>query len=109
MIRRYTPLRARTRMRRSRGTVIPPAVRRHVRVRDAGCIGPRIGMPGECFGAIELDHVRASGALGKKSRSTPDNLVSLCSLKHHRLKTERGREWRPRLLDYIARRDAMGR
>ena len=96
-LRRYSPLKP------SRGTVIPPGVRQHVLLRDAGCVGHRVvGMPGPCTFGLELDHVRASGALGAKSRSTPDNLVALCPTAHW-LKTHEGRKWRPPLLAYLAR------
>ena len=93
-MRRYAPLQP------SRGTVIPTSVRNNVLARDAGCVGARIGMPGECSGRLELDHVRAGG-MGLKSPSEDWNLVALCS-QHHRHRTENGREWRPLLLAYIA-------
>jgi 5-methylcytosine-specific restriction endonuclease McrA len=93
MIRRYAPLRS------SPGTLIPNAIRRQVILRDAGCLGPRLGMPIPCVGAIELDHVR-TGGMGLKSRTSADNLVSLCAT-HHRLKTLEGRAWRPKLLAYL--------
>jgi hypothetical protein len=44
--------------------------------------------------------VRASGGLGLRSRSTPDNLVLLCPFAH-REKTLHGRRWRPVLLVWI--------
>ena len=94
MLRRYAP------MKQSTGTRIPDDVRAFVTNRDRLCVGYVIGMPGECAGSYELDHVRASGGLGMKSRSTADNLVRLCGV-HHRAKTENGRAWRPRLIDYI--------
>ena len=97
MIRRYSPLKP------SRGTRIPEDVRRLVTLRDRLCVGFVVGMPGECAGSYELDHVRASGGLGMKSPSKADNLVRLCGA-HHRIKTERGREWRPALLDYLGGR-----
>lgn len=59
-------------------------------------------MPGDCAGPRDPDHVRASGAIGRKSRSTVDNGAMLCRYVHHRLKTDNGREWRPKLLDWIA-------
>ena len=93
-MRRYTPIKA------SRGTTWPLAVQVQIRHRDGVCVGPRIGMPGECFGFLEIDHVRASGGMGMKSRSTVDNGTLLCST-HHRIKTEHGREWRPRLIEWI--------
>ncbi len=93
-IRRLTPLRP------SRGTLIPPDLRFDVYRRDRGCVGRRVGMPGDCVGLYELDHVRASGALGRKSETSIDNLVSLCAY-HHRLKTMEGRRWRPRLIAYL--------
>jgi 5-methylcytosine-specific restriction endonuclease McrA len=95
-LRRYQPI------AKSRGTVIPRDIRVIVVARDRGCVGPRVGMLGECFGALELDHVRGSGALGRKSPTTEDNLVALCST-HHRTKTEAGRTWRPLLLAYLER------
>lgn len=96
-LRRYAPLKP------SRGTVIPPRLRIEVLTADGGCVGRIIGMPGECFGALELDHVRASGGIGMKSRTTLDNLASLCST-HHREKTNNGRKWRPVLIAYLERR-----
>lgn len=98
-LRRYAPLKA------SRGTVIPTDVRDEVRAADGGCVGPRVGMPGPCSGPIDLDHVRASHGMGMKSPTVRGNLVSLCRLVHHRLKTDHGRVWRPHLLTYIAQRD----
>jgi len=68
--------------------------------RDQGCVGFR-RLPGECVGRLTLDHVRASGGLGLKSRTTEDNLAALC-VGHHQWKTEHGREARPILLDYLA-------
>lgn len=94
-LRRYAP------MKPSGGTRIPDAVRRQVVLRDAGCVGPRIGMPDACTLGIELDHVRGSGALGRKSETSPSNLASLCN-RHHRIKTLEGRRWRPALLQYLA-------
>ena len=46
--------------------------------------------------------MRASGGLGLRSRSTPDNLVLLCPSAHF-AKTLHGREWRPVLLAWIER------
>ncbi len=46
--------------------------------------------------------MRASGGLGLRSRSSPDNLVLLCPWAH-RLKTLEGRRWRPVLLAWIER------
>ena len=95
-LRRYTSLKP------SRGTVIPSDVRAIVHARDKGCVASRAGLPGECMGGIEQDHVRASGGVGMKSRSTPDNLVDLCA-GHHRYKTLNGRKARPLLLAYLER------
>lgn len=89
-------------MKSSRGTTWPPAVTAHVQEHQHGCIGPLAGMPGECFGAIHGDHVRASGAVGMKSKSIAVNCARLC-FPHHEKKTHEGRDWRPRLLDVIAR------
>jgi 5-methylcytosine-specific restriction endonuclease McrA len=95
-MRRYTELRP------SAGTQIPSDMRRRVLDRDHGCVGPRIGLDGPCLGAIELDHIRASHAMGKKSETTERNLVSLCS-QHHRERTENGRAIRPLLVAYVER------
>jgi hypothetical protein len=70
--------------------------------RDRDCVFGRLGIPHECFGRLELDHVRASGGLGLRSRSTSDNLVLLYPLAH-RMKTLAGRRWRPVLLAWIER------
>ena len=93
-MRRYAPL------KESRGTVIPAALRLAVLLRDGGCVGPRVGMGYPCVGALELDHVRASHAMGRKSETTAANLVSLCGA-HHRTKTLEGRTWRPKLVAYL--------
>ena len=93
-MRRYAPIEP------SKGTAWPVQVREAAYARDRGCLGPRVGMPGPCQGEIELDHIRASGGIGLKSRSTLDNAASLCGF-HHRVKTNAGRTWRPRLLDLI--------
>jgi 5-methylcytosine-specific restriction endonuclease McrA len=93
-MRRYAP------MKPSRGTVIPAGLRIDVLTRDMGCVG--FGrFPGDCAGANELDHVRASHGMGMKSETTSSNLVTLCGA-HHRWKTENGRKARPILLDYLA-------
>lgn len=65
-----------------------------------GCVGRYIGMHEACGGEIELDHVRASHAMGMKSRTAADNLASLCGLAH-REKTANGRLWRPKLIAYL--------
>lgn len=93
-LRRYKPLEA------GKGTVVPPELRIRVFTRDKICVGWG-RFPGPCYGALEPDHVRASHAMGMKSRTTEDNLVSLCSA-HHRWKTDNGRIARPVLLDYLA-------
>ncbi|HSE45949.1 MAG TPA: hypothetical protein VLA89_11550, partial [Gemmatimonadales bacterium] len=68
---------------------VTPEVYQQVRNRDHGCVGAIIGLPGSCYGRIELDHVRASGGLGMRSPSTVDNLESLCG-QHHQYKTLHG-------------------
>lgn len=98
MLRRYSRWRG---CRRSQDP-ISVAVREHVRQRDGGCVFRRLGVAHDCFGALELDHVRASGGLGLRSRSTGDNLVTLCPVAH-REKTLHGRKWRPILLDWVER------
>jgi 5-methylcytosine-specific restriction endonuclease McrA len=86
-------------MKPSRGTVISAAIRLAVHLRDDGCVGARLGWPGQHTSALELDHVRAGG-MGMKSRTTEDNLVALCG-ECHRWKTAHGREARPALLAYL--------
>jgi 5-methylcytosine-specific restriction endonuclease McrA len=98
MLRRY-PRRDRRGDHRSPDPV-PPSVRAQVRTRDRGCVFTRLRIPHDCFGQLELDHVQASGGLGLRSRSTPDNLVVLCP-SAHRMKTLEGRRWRPVLLAWI--------
>ena len=96
MIRRRSPIAP------SRGSAIAAPVRQAVRDRDRGCVGALLGWPGPHDTALELDHVRASGGMGMKSRGTEDNLVSLC-LACHWWKTGHGREARPQLLAYLER------
>jgi 5-methylcytosine-specific restriction endonuclease McrA len=98
-MRRYAPLKP------SKGTVIPQAVRQAVLARDQGCVGRRLDWPGDCLGALELDHVRASHGMGMKSETSAGNLVALCGV-HHRLRTEYGRIFRPRLIDYLIASDS---
>jgi len=92
-VRRYSPLKP------SSGTRISPEIRLAIYQRDGGCVGRKC-FEGECAGALEIDHVRASHGIGLKSRTTLDNLVALCGV-HHRWKTEHGREARPILLAYL--------
>lgn len=94
-------------LRPSAGTTWPPEVRSAIRTRDRWCVAVRANFPlspnfPNCAGTLEVDHVRASGGLGLKSRSTLDNGVLLCS-RHHRWRTEHGREARPLLLAYLER------
>ena len=96
-LRRYAPIAP------SRGTVIPHGLRIDVLTRDAKATGGCVGygrFPTTCGGPLELDHVRASGGMGMKSRTEADNLVSLCG-NCHRWKTENGRTARPILLAYL--------
>ena len=103
MLRRRTPLKA------SAGTRWPPEVRAEIlRLDGYRCVCARAGFPldviARCPGfPVEADHVRGSGALGLKSRSTVDNGASL-SPWCHAWKTDHGKEARPLLLDWIARR-----
>jgi len=95
-------------MKASRGTEWPPEVRSEVNRLDGGrCVCERAGFPPEvvarCGGDIQLDHVRASGGISMKSRSTVDN-GALLSAWCHRWKTDNGKVARPLLLDWIAKR-----
>jgi hypothetical protein len=84
--------------------------RRHVWMRDHGCVVRHLRAPKgiplnvltPCDGPLSYDHVRASGGLGMKSPTHRTNGVILC-LHHHNLKTDWGKTWRPLLLDYLAR------
>ena len=102
-LRRRTPLKA------SAGTQWPPEVRAEIlRLDGYHCVCARAGFPLEVIRRcparpVELDHVRASGGIQMKSRSTVDNGVCLSSWCH-RWKTEHGKEARPLLIDWIARR-----
>ena len=71
-----------------------------VRARDGGCVGPRAGLPGDCGGPLELDHV-LNGGLALRGPSTEGNLVTLCR-DHHRYKTEHARGARMLLVAYLA-------
>ena len=98
---RRAELKSRARLKPSKGTVVPPAMRHYVLARDNGCVGPRLGFPGACGGPCDPDHVRSSGGIGMKSPTEPWNLASLCRLVHHPWKTEHPREARPRLIAYL--------
>lgn len=87
-------------MKPSRGTVWPTEVRAHVHTHQPLCVGPLAGMYGPCEGSIELDHIRASGGIGLKSKSIATNAASMCSA-HHSMKTNEGKRWRPRLIDVV--------
>lgn len=93
-LRRFSPLKS------SRGTQIPADIRLAVHLRDNGCVGQRLGWVGPHTSRLELDHVRASGGVGMKSRTTVDNLVALCA-ECHRVKTLNGKALRPDLLAYL--------
>lgn len=93
-------MRRRSSLKASSGTVWPVEVREHVRVHQAGCIGPIAGMPGHCDGETQLDHVRASHAVGMKSKSIATNAARVCNW-HHDMKTRQGKLWRPRLLSIM--------
>lgn len=95
-LRRYTSLRPST------GTRWPPEVRAAAWTMQGGCLGPRVGMTEACLGAVELDHIAASHGTGMKSASTLENAALLCG-RHHRVKTENGRVWRPALQAWVAR------
>jgi 5-methylcytosine-specific restriction endonuclease McrA len=87
----------------SAGTRIPTDMRTRVLTRDQRATGGCVGfgrLPGECEYALELDHVRASGALGMKSVTCDCNLVALCGA-HHKHKTFNGRDGRRVLLAYL--------
>lgn len=67
--------------------------------RDGGCVGPRVGMKGPCDGRLELDHI-LNGGMAWRGPSTIENLVSLCT-RHHRIKTENARWFRPLLIAWV--------
>ena len=95
-----------------RDTAAEAAEKAYVRKRDRGCVGWRFGREGlapmrTCEGPLQVDHVRASGALSKKSVTHRSNMVLLCAW-HHKLKTEYGRVWRPLLLAYLDRVEGQG-
>lgn len=94
MLRRYAPMKA------SIGTTWPSEVRVHVASHQPGCLGPVARMPEPCGGSVELDHIRASGAIGRKSKSIAVNAARLCGI-HHRRKTEAGKTWRPVLIALV--------
>lgn len=73
-----------------------------MRMRDRVCVAGTRPQYGACDGPLQVDHVRASGALSKKSVTHRSNMVLLCAW-HHKLKTEYGRIWRPLLVSYLER------
>lgn len=89
----------------------PRPVREEIVERDDGhCTCRAAGFPSEVSDRcpswpVQLDHVRASGALQRKSRSTLDNGVCL-SIPCHEWKTRNGRKARPLLIAYIDRKAA---
>lgn len=84
----------------SKGTTWPPEVRAHVETHQPPCLGPLAGMPEPCAGQSELDHIRASGGIGMKSKSVAVNAARMCGI-HHRRKTDFGRQYRPKLLQLV--------
>ncbi len=86
---------------------VTPEVHAAVKLRDQHCVGPSVGMEGECGSqwgpgrpvVIELDHVNSSG-FGKRGPSIKENIVLLCGY-HHRIKTESSRRWRAALNEYL--------
>lgn len=89
-------------LKSSGGTRWPTAVRLHVETHQRGCLGAAVNMPGPCAGALELDHIRASGGIGMKSLSIAVNAARTCTW-HHSIKTREGRTWRPKLIAEVAR------
>ena len=101
-MRRYAPIKP------SLGTRWPPEVKAEISRLDGGrCVCERAGFPprvvGRCGGDLQTDHVRASHGIGMKSESTVANGATFSAFCHA-WKTSNGREARPLLLDYIARR-----
>lgn len=93
-LRRYSE------MKPSAGTQWPKEVREHIESHQPSCVGHLAGMPGPCGGSEEIDHIRASGGIGLKSKSIATNGARCCSM-HHRIKTEAGKQWRPKLIDIV--------
>jgi len=109
----FAPPPPRKRKTVKRDTAAEAAEKAYVRQRDRGCVAGLLDqerefmetgflLPPRCDGPREVDHVRASGALSKKSVTHRSNMVLLCAW-HHRLKTEYGKVWRPLLLAYLAK------
>ena len=97
---RRSELKSKSRIKPSRGTVVPEWMKNYVFTRDEGCLGPRLGFPGECWGPLDPDHVRSSLGMGMKSPTEVWNLACLCRL-HHSWKEEHPLEARPKLLDWL--------
>ena len=86
--------------RRGRKDPVTPELYEHLRERDRGCVGPRVGMLGACLPyTFEVDHIDNAGR-GKRGPSTPLNTVLLCR-EHHEDKTYNARRWRPVLREYV--------
>lgn len=93
-LRRYSELKP------TAGTRWPDGVRATAYVLMPRCVGPAAGMGDPCYGGLDLHHIRGSGALGRKSRSTLDNAARLCAT-HHREAHRSGKTWRPRLIEVV--------
>lgn len=86
---------------------VTPEVYHHVRSRDGWrCIGPAVGMPGQCDGPVQLDHI-LNGGMSYRGLSVPLNLASLCGYVHHPMKDSDLKRWRPLLVAFVARLEGV--
>lgn len=86
---------------------VTPEMAEHVRSRDNfSCIGPVVGMPGQCEGKVEFDHI-LNGGMSYRGPSTALNLASLCAYVHHPMKGADANRWRPLLVAFVARMEGV--
>lgn len=97
----------RTRKRRKDRTW-QPGLYEYIIARDGGCVAPRLNLGSDrpCWGRSTVDHVRRAPGLSIKSRSTADNLVTLCGQHHFDKTVHRGGDWRPRLIEYLNEKES---
>lgn len=70
--------------------------------RDGGCVAHRLGLSDrDCYGRVQVDHVRHSGGVAMKSPTEAWNLVSLCGQHHYDKTTHQGGDWREVLVEYL--------
>lgn len=104
---RRTPMR-RTPMRRTaQRDPVSPALRLAIFARDGGCIAPRLGgTAADCWGRLQIEHVKRELRASKRAESIAACLVTLCD-GHTEPGRRAGRQWntakvnRARVREYL--------